>query len=92
MVQVSDEIVLEWALVLCMQNVVQSMEQWAYSPSQKEQWRAQVMGEWLVGVTLHLLDQVVTHLITLGDHWKEGKNGKFRLNRRNVLRFLALFV
>ena len=73
MLQVSAEIVLEWALVFCMQKVVQSIKQWAYSPAQKEQWRAQVMGEWLVGVTLHLLEQVVTHLVPLGDHWK-GEN------------------
>ena len=42
----------------------------SYSPSQKEQWRAQVMGEWLVGVTLHLFDKVVTHRVPLEDHWK----------------------
>jgi hypothetical protein len=53
-----------------MQNVVHPLERWAYSPAQKEQWRALVMGEWLVGVTLHLFDQVVTHLVPLGDHWR----------------------
>ena len=35
------------------------------------------MGEWLVGVTLHLFDQVVTHLVPLGDDWRGGKTGEF---------------
>ena len=35
------------------------------------------MGDWLVGMTLHLLDQVVTHLVPLGDHWRGGKTGEF---------------
>ena len=36
------------------------------------------MGERLVGVTLHLLDQVVTHPFPLGDHWMRGKTGELQ--------------
>ena len=35
-----------------------------------------MVGEWLVGVTLHLLDQVVTHPVPLGIIGR-GKTGEF---------------
>ena len=36
------------------------------------------MGELLVGVTLYLLDQVVTDLVPLWDHWQWRKTGEFQ--------------
>ena len=35
------------------------------------------MDEWLVGMTLHLFDQVVTHQVPLVDHWR-GETGEFQ--------------
>ena len=42
------------------------------------------MGEWVVGMTLHLFDQVVTHLVPLGDHWTGGKTGEFMTAQKKL--------
>ncbi len=48
------------------------------------------MGVWLVGVTLNFIDQVVTHLVPLGDLWKRVNIGEFQTAQEELFEVSGL--